>query len=203
MKRGRDEDAEFYPPLAAPCTSIAFGSDHAGCALKQQLMAHVRSAYPRIAIHDFGTESEEKRADYPDIAAAVCGSMLDGSFARGVLLDGAGVASGIAANKFRGIRAGVVHDHFSASMARKHNDANVFCLGGKTLGLEAAKEVIDVFINCEFEGERHIPRLRKLKSLEEGPSGLGSGSPRRPQHRVELPSGGPAAPAMKSPYKLV
>jgi ribose 5-phosphate isomerase B len=151
----------------APCRAIAFGSDHAGFGLKRQIMEHVKAAYPGITIRDFGTDSESNRVDYPDIAGAVCGAIQSGAFDRGVLLDGAGVASGIAANKFAGIRAAVVHDHFSVSMGRKHNDCNVIALGGKTLGIEAAKEIVDVFIKCEFEGDRHIPRLKKLERIEE------------------------------------
>lgn len=163
-KRTRD-DAPVY---GGPCRSIAFGSDHAGFGLKKQLMEYVRSTYKDIVIQDFGTDSEANRVDYPDIAQAVCGAIQSGTFTRGVLLDGAGVASGIAANKFNGIRAAVVHDHFSISMGRKHNDCNVICLGGKTLGIEAAKEILDVFVKCEFEGDRHIPRLKKLERIESG-----------------------------------
>lgn len=177
----------------SPCSSIAFGSDHAGYALKRQLMDYVKATYKDISIRDFGTDSESNRVDYPDIAGAVCKSMQSGAFARGVLLDGAGVASGIAANKFDGIRAAVVHDHFSISMGRKHNDCNVICLGGKTLGIEAAKEIIDVFIKCEFEGDRHIPRLKKLEQIEEG-AALECAAAQGRQ------SAGPASVA--SPFKL-
>jgi ribose 5-phosphate isomerase B len=162
----RSREGEEY---GRECRSIAFGSDHAGVGLKKLLMEHCKSAHPAIQIQDFGTYSEEHRVDYPDIASAVCGQIQSGRFTSGVLLDGAGVASGIAANKLRGIRAAVVHDHFSVSMGRKHNDCNVICLGGKTIGIEAAKEILDVFITCKFEGERHLPRLRKLEALERHP----------------------------------
>ena len=179
------------------CGSIAIGSDHGGFALKQQIIAYIKDKYKQVAIRDFGTSSEENKVDYPDIASAVCESILDGGFDRGILLDGAGVASGIAANKFHGIRCGVVHDHFSVSMGRKHNDVNVISLGGKSLGIEAAKEIIDVFVTCEFEGDRHVPRLQKIERIEDRYAGSGSsvisGSIRRS-------SGGSAA--TQSPYKL-
>lgn len=184
----------------APCKAIAFGSDHAGFGLKKQLMEYIKASYPAITIRDFGTDSESNRVDYPDIAGAVCGSMQSGAFDRGVLLDGAGVASGIAANKFPGIRAAVAHDHFSISMGRKHNDCNVVCLGGKTLGIEAAKEIIDVFIKCEFEGERHIPRLKKLENIEEASA---AGSSELVAQRGSIGgASASASTAAASPFKL-
>lgn len=193
LKRRRLE----APSYGLGCKSIAIGSDHAGFALKKQIIAYINEKYAnKIIVKDFGTTGEDVRVDYPDVASDVCGSIVSGMFDRGILLDGAGVASGIAANKFNGIRAGVVHDHFSVSMGRKHNDVNVICLGGKTLGIEAAKEIIDVFVNCEFEGERHIPRLQKLESIERAQAAQATGaaasftSPRR------------SSTAATSPFKL-
>lgn len=183
----------------APCKAIAFGSDHAGFSLKKQLMEYVKTAYPTITMRDFGTDSESNRVDYPDIAGAVCGAMQSGAFDRGVLLDGAGVASGIAANKFPGIRAAVVHDHFSISMGRKHNDCNAICLGGKTLGIEAAKEIIDVFIKCEFEGDRHIPRLKKLEQIEDASL---SGVDSLVSQRGSVGGLGRTSTSAASPFKL-
>ena len=167
MKRVRTE-------YGASCDTIIIGSDHAGYALKTQIIDYLKkgAAYKDrlVTIVDVGTTSESNRVDYPDMAEAVCTKVLQIPTARGILLDGAGIASGIAANKFTGIRAAVVHDHFSISMGRKHNDCNVACLGGKTIGIEAAKEILDVFILCPFEGERHLPRLAKLEALEQLPS---------------------------------
>ena len=150
----------------AVATGVAVGSDHAGFGLKNQIIAYIKATYPALQVRDCGAYSED-RVDYPDIAREVCTSVLaGGAINRGIILDGAGVASGIAANKFNGIRCGVVHDHFSTSMGRKHNDVNMIALGGKTLGIEAAKEIVDVFLKCEFEGERHVPRLEKLEAIE-------------------------------------
>lgn len=175
--------------------AIAIGSDHAGFALKQQIIAYVRAAYPDCPIEDCGAFSED-RVDYPDICRAVCTRIQAAAVNRGILLDGAGVASGIAANKFCGIRAGVVHDHFSTSMARKHNDANVICLGGKTLGIEAAKEIVDVFLKSEFEGERHVPRLLKLEAIEASQHSGGSAT------AIGRPSGSSGSGSVTSPFRL-
>lgn len=214
FERGFDDDASqrnrmqdskrrrLEGAYGLPCRAIAIGSDHAGFGLKKQIIAYINEKYQgKVSVKDWGTTSEEARVDYPDIAGEVCGSIIEGTADRGILLDGAGVASGIAANKFNGIRAGVVHDHFSVSMARKHNDANVICLGGKTLGIEAAKEIVDVFVTCEFEGERHVPRLKKLEAVERSqafsascaPEGGANGSGATPGRR----SG-----ALASPFKL-
>jgi ribose 5-phosphate isomerase B len=206
-KRQRTEGGAYSYGQAAK--GIAIGSDHAGFGLKKLVMAHIRDKYPALPVIDCGAYSED-RVDYPDIAAAVCKSVLSGASPtpcnRGILLDGAGVASGIAANKFNGIRAGVVHDHFSTSMGRKHNDVNVVCFGGKTLGIEAAKEIVDVFLTCEFEGDRHLPRLGKLEAIESSQGGGGGGaasfaSPVRSSTPPRFSTGRPSHAA--SPFKLM
>lgn len=162
MIRGRNHN---QPEYGLPCRSIAFGCDHGGFGLKQQIVEYLTSKYPNVTITDCGCFNES-RVDYPDLVAAACRLVQDKMVDRAILLDGAGVASGVAANKFNGIRAGVVHDHFSATMARLHTDCNVFCLGGKTMGIELAKEIVDVFVTAKFEGERHLPRLAKVEAIE-------------------------------------
>lgn len=182
MKRSRVEYGQS-------CDTIFIGSDHAGYNLKAEIITFLTKAAPYkeklVNVVDMGTTSETDRVDYPDVAEAVCGKVLQVPTARGILLDGAGIASGIAANKIAGIRAAVAHDHFSISMGRKHNDCNVVCLGGKTIGIEAAKEILDVFIQCPFEGERHLPRLAKLESLEQ---------------TISVPSSTTKAGAVSSPH---
>ena len=148
-----------------PCRAIAIGADHGGFALKKQIIEYLRGKYPSISVTDCGCFSED-RVDYPDVCAAACRTLQERTVDRAILLDGAGVASGIACNKHVGIRAGVVHDHFSACMARMHSDCNVCCMGGKTLGIEAAKEIVDVFINAKFEGEKRVPTLAKIEAIE-------------------------------------
>jgi ribose 5-phosphate isomerase B len=188
---------------AAP-TGVAIGSDHAGFELKGKIIAYLKAQYPNVPVRDCGAFSED-RVDYPDVAKEVCQAVLANSpYNRGILLDGAGVASGIAANKFNGIRCGVVHDHFSTSMGRKHNDVNVIALGGKTLGIEAAKEIVDVFMKCEFEGERHIPRLTKLAEIEDTQGVSRGGGYRSEVLFADMNGGGRRSTnaAINSPFKL-
>ena len=194
------------PAYGAAPSGVAIGSDHAGLELKKKIIAHLREKYPKVEVRDCGTYTED-RVDYPDIAREVCTCVQAAApFNRGILLDGAGVASGIAANKFNGIRCGTVHDHFSTCMGRKHNDVNVISLGGKTLGIEAAKEIVDVFMTCDFEGDRHLPRLAKLEAIEDQQAG--SGGSRGPRSERELFGAGGsrasvgARASVASPFKL-
>ena len=180
-----------------PCRSIAIGSDHGGFALKQQLVEHLKAKHPNISVTDVGCFNEQ-RVDYPDIAAAASKLVQDKMVDRAIILDGVGVASSIVANKHNGIRAAVVHDHFSASMSRLHSDCNVFCLGGQVLGPLLAKEIVDIFIKTQFEGDRHIPRLEKVEAIETSQSAaVGSVMLRR-----SVGAGGGAANGSASPYKL-
>src|SRR3989338_6192442 len=142
MIRGRTNQTEY----GQPCRSIVFGSDHGGATLKNQLVEYVKTKYPNITVQDVGCFSESTRVDYPDTVTAACKLLQDRMVDRAILLDGAGIASGMAANKFNGIRAGVVHDHIGTTFARAHSDCNAICLGGKTIGFETAKDIVDVFI---------------------------------------------------------
>lgn len=123
-----------------------------------------------IACEDFGVYTEAP-ADYPDIAKAVAESVVSGKSYRGVLTCGTGIGVCIAANKVRGIRAALCHDERYAEMARKHNDANVLCLGGRILGRDEALKIFRVFIETDFEGGRHVKRLGKISDMESKYSG--------------------------------
>eukprot|EP00760_Papus_ankaliazontas_P022767 PhM_4_TR18987/c0_g1_i1/m.74891/K01808/rpiB; ribose 5-phosphate isomerase B len=150
---------------------VAFGSDHGGVGLKAALLKHVNESptlkAAGIRAIDRGVFSEETKADYPNVARDVCGVLLSGECSFAVLIDGgAGMAMGMAANKIGGIRAAVCADPFFARMTRQHNDANVLCIGSGALGTLAAKDTLQTFLETEFEGERHIPRLALLHGLE-------------------------------------
>jgi ribose 5-phosphate isomerase B len=106
---------------------------------------------------------EQNKTDYPDVAAVVASAVLEGKADRGVLLCGTGIGISIAANRFIGIRAALCHDEYTARLSRQHNDANVFVVGGRTTGAETAKAMLDVWLTTEFEGGRHIPRLKKIE----------------------------------------
>ena len=142
---------------------IAIGSDHGGYLLKQEVMAYLDSQ--QLPYRDYGCYSEES-CDYPDIAAAVCAAVIDGSCEKGILICGTGIGISIAANKIKGIRAALCTDYYSAKYTRLHNDANVICLGGRTIGPGSACELVHVFLNTAFEGGRHQRRVDKITALE-------------------------------------
>lgn len=142
---------------------IAIGCDHGGFELKCAVMNHLLNK--KIEYVDCGCEGE--RCDYPDIAEAVCKKVTSGECERAILVCGTGIGMSIAANKIKGIRAAVCSDWYSAKYTRLHNNANVLCLGGRVLGMGLALELVDVFLETEFEGGRHSDRIDKITKLEE------------------------------------
>jgi len=141
---------------------IAIGSDHGGYRLKEEICRYLDDE--GIAYNDLGTYSEES-CDYPEIAEKVCADVVENQ-GKGILVCGTGIGMSIAANKIKGIRAAVVWDEFTAEMARKHNDANVLCLGGRTTETGLALKIVDLFLKTELEGGRHERRVGKFKELE-------------------------------------
>ncbi|MCI7759423.1 MAG: ribose 5-phosphate isomerase B [Oscillospiraceae bacterium] len=142
---------------------IAIGCDHGGFELKCAVMNHLLNK--KIEYVDCGCEGE--RVDYPDIAEAVCKKVTSGECELAILVCGTGIGMSIAANKIKGIRAAVCSDWYSAKYTRLHNNANVLCLGGRVLGAGLALELVDVFLETEFEGGRHSDRIDKITKLEE------------------------------------
>ena len=142
---------------------LAIGSDHAGLVLKRE----VRHALDerKLAVEDFGTHTDDS-VDYPDFAARVAQAVSRGDCALGVLVCGTGIGMSIAANKVRGVRAAVCTTEFEARMARAHNDANVLCLGSRVVGAGLAKEIVEAFLDQQFEGGRHERRLQKIRDAE-------------------------------------
>jgi ribose 5-phosphate isomerase B len=139
--------------------TIAIGSDHGGYALKSLLKSElVDEGYEVL---DLGSEGEEA-VDYPDYANALAAAILEGRASRGVLVCGSGIGMTIAANRHPGIRAALCHDAETARLSRRHNDANVLALGGRLIGQETAKEILQIFLTTPFEGGRHRRRLEKL-----------------------------------------
>jgi ribose 5-phosphate isomerase B len=144
---------------------VAIGADHAGYALKQDLLASLRSGGQ--AVEDLGTHSPEP-VDYPDVAEWVARAVLTGAAERAVLICGSGVGASVAANKFAGIRAGLCHDTYSAHQGVEHDDMNVLVLGARVIGVELARELVGAFLSARFSHEeRHQRRLGKIKALEE------------------------------------
>ncbi len=143
---------------------IAVGSDHAGYQLKEHIARLLRAAGHDIV--DVGTHSEEP-VDYPDFAAAVGRMVLDGTAERGIVVCGSGAGASIAANKLRGIRAGLAHDTYTAHQCVEHDDVNVLAIGSRVVGTALADEIVAAFLNATFSGaERHVRRVNKVKELE-------------------------------------
>ncbi len=143
---------------------LIIGADHAGFALKQDLVLHLREK--GYDVHDAGT-LDEGSVDYPDYAAKVARSVARGDFPRGVLVCGSGVGVAIAANKVAGIRAVTANDPELARLSRAHNDANVLAVGARFIAPAAAREIVDVWLATDFEGGRHQQRIDKIARLEE------------------------------------
>jgi RpiB/LacA/LacB family sugar-phosphate isomerase len=155
---------------------IAVGSDHAGFDLKTALATHMEDAGHQI--EDLGTDSADVSVDYPVFGLAVGRAVAAGRAERGICVCGTGIGISIAANKVDGVRAALVHDVTTAGLARRHNDANVVCLGGRTTGVAEAIDAVDTFVTTEFEAGRHLPRLAEIAEFESGRSGHGApGSP--------------------------
>lgn len=143
---------------------IAVGSDHAGYPMKEHLASWL--AESGHAVYDLGTHSEDP-VDYPDYAAAVAQAVLDGRADRGVVICGSGAGASIAANKLKGIRAGVAHDTYSAHQMVEHDDVNILCLGSRVIGQALAEDLVKTFIDAKFSREdRHVRRLDKIRALE-------------------------------------
>ncbi|RLC78847.1 MAG: ribose 5-phosphate isomerase B [Chloroflexi bacterium] len=144
---------------------IAIGSDHAGYALKQEIIAFLKDKGHRV--YDAGPYSAEF-CDYPDYAIAVAQMVANKEAELGILICGTGLGMGIVANKINGIRAAVCHDAYTARMSRAHNDANVLCIGARVIGSGVALDVVQVFLETRFSGaERHRRRIAKITALEE------------------------------------
>ena len=142
---------------------IIIGCDHGGFELKNEIIAHLKKR--GISVTDVGTYSTES-CNYPDYARTVCTRIQSGEFERGILVCGTGIGISIAANKHNGIRAACCSDTFSARMTRMHNDANVLCLGGRVVGAGLACDMVDLFVDTEFEGGRHSTRVALLADIE-------------------------------------
>lgn len=142
---------------------LAIGCDHGGVSLKKEIIKYLEAN--NIAYKDFGTYTEES-CDYPDIAVKVCDAINSKECDKGVLICGTGIGISMAANKIHGIRAALCHDYFSAKYTRLHNDSNIIAFGARVIGSGLAIELLDIFLNTEFEGGRHQIRVDKMMALE-------------------------------------
>ncbi|MHB9927494.1 ribose 5-phosphate isomerase B [Clostridium botulinum] len=142
---------------------IALGSDHAGLPLKNEIIKYLEGK--GIEIKDFGTYTEES-CDYPDYAQKVAEKVVAKEFDFGILVCGTGIGISIAANKVKGVRAALCSDTFSAHACREHNNANILALGQRVVGVGLALDIVDNFLNAEFQGGRHENRINKMMGIE-------------------------------------
>lgn len=142
---------------------IAIASDHAGLAMKTELVTAMSEL--KLDFEDLGP-ADATSVDYPDYAKKVAEAVALGQAQLGVLVCGTGIGMSISANKVPGVRAAVCHTEFEARMARGHNDANVLCLGQRVTGPGVARSVLEEFVRASFEGGRHARRVEKITALE-------------------------------------
>lgn len=145
--------------------NIYLGSDHAGYALKEKVKAYLLEN--KYAVKDFGTFSEES-VDYPDFIIPAAKAAAKNKNSRAVVFGGSGIGECIAANKIKGVRAALCYDAYTARMSREHNDANVLCLGGRTVtkNWKLTKKILDIWLKTKFSGEvRHVRRLKKVANF--------------------------------------
>jgi ribose 5-phosphate isomerase B len=143
--------------------TVAIGADHGGVSMKSIIADRLRELGHTVL--DFGTVTKEP-VDYPDFAVAVAKAVADGRAAMGVVIDGAGIGSCMAANKVRGARAAMCYDVTTASNAREHNNANILTLGAGLIGSRLATAILDTFLATPFAGGRHKPRVDKIDALD-------------------------------------
>ncbi len=143
---------------------IALGADHGGFLIKEEIKNHLLKN--NFKVIDFGTDNDTVSVDYPIFAEKVSKAILKEQARFGILCCGTGIGMSIAANKFSGIRAAVCESEFCCEMTRKHNDANVLCLGGRVIDEDTALKLVDIFLNTQFDGGRHQKRLDLIKKIE-------------------------------------
>lgn len=152
---------------AGGTVEVAIGADHGGFALKRLLADHLRGR--GLTVHDLGTHSDAA-VDYPDFAAAVAQEVAAGRARVGIVVDGAGIGSAMAANKLNGVRAAACYSTALARNAREHNHANVLTLGSGQLDPPLAREIVDTFLSTDFGPDRHARRVAKIDALGLRPS---------------------------------
>jgi deoxyribose-phosphate aldolase len=149
----------------APSTNLALGADHGGFELKEQLKSHLRDR--GYAVRDLGTHSKDP-VDYPKIAQQVAQLVASGAARFGIMIDGAGIGSAMAANKVPGVLAAAAYNEALARNSREHNDANVLTLGAGQVDAETAKRIVDVFLTTDCTAERHRNRVKMIRDIEKG-----------------------------------
>lgn len=150
---------------------LGIATDHGGFGLKEEFVAQLRAAGHQVV--DFGAHSLNLADDYPDFVIPLAEAVAAGNVERGVAICGSGVGASVCANKVVGVRAGLIHDHFSAQQGVEDDHMNIICMGGRTVGPSVAWDLVKTFLAAEFSNaERHVRRLGKVRSLETREIGL-------------------------------
>jgi len=163
--RAHGRTAEPERAAAPERGPVALGCDHGGFPLKEHVKAWLAEAGYEVL--DLGTH-DTQAVDYPDFAALVARAVAGGRAWRGIMIDGAGIGSAMAANKIAGVRAALCYDLTTAQNAREHNDANVLTLGGTLIGTRLAVDIVRTFLSAAFGGGRHAKRVEKINALDAG-----------------------------------
>ncbi|MBW1828868.1 MAG: ribose 5-phosphate isomerase B [Deltaproteobacteria bacterium] len=140
---------------------IIIGSDHAGFELKERCKAHLEGL-EGFSVKDIGVFNTES-ADYPNVAHNLAGAVSDGQYSKGILICGSGIGMSIVANRYKGVRAALCHNLYLARMARMHNNANILVMGERVIGWGLALEMVDAFLDTDFDGGRHQVRLDMIE----------------------------------------
>jgi len=143
---------------------IALGSDHAGYRYKELFKASLSQDHE---VEDFGAETDAVPSDYTVVSEAVARAVAEGRAERGIIVAGSGNGEAIVANKIHGVRASVCNDLYTAELARRHNDANVLCVGQRVMGEPVAMKILEIWMSTPFEGGRHVARIENINGLEE------------------------------------
>ncbi len=144
---------------------IGIATDHGGFSLKEELLGQLRAAGHEVV--DFGAHDLSEGDDYPDYVIPLAKAVVAGKVERGVAICGSGVGAAVCANKVRGIRAALIHDHFSARQGVEDDHMNILCMGGRTVGPAVAWDLVQTFLEAKFsQADRHLRRLGKVTSLE-------------------------------------
>lgn len=145
---------------------VGIATDHGGFELKEELIAKLRAAGHEVT--DFGAHSLTPEDDYPDFVVPLANAVVAGKMERGVAICGSGVGAAVCANKVKGVRAALIHDHFSARQGVEDDHMNVLCMGGRTVGPEVAWDLVQTYLAAKYsDAERHLRRLGKIAALED------------------------------------
>ena len=144
---------------------VGIATDHGGFGLKEELVAQLQGAGHEVV--DFGAHELKPDDDYPDYVTPLANAMASGQVTRGIAICGSGVGASVCANKIPGVRASLIHDHFSARQGVEDDHMNVLCMGGRTVGPAVAWDLVQTFLAAEYsQAERHLRRLGKVAALE-------------------------------------